>query len=163
MVYWHTHEINEWESVKTFVKVHVGSSAHSWGATQPLFTEQEKMSKRIVWDGWRRVRWRWGQQFGVVHSLSVLGINMDWWFPVLCAPSGAGRLKVSCSFSYRSGIRNQQSNTQLSQEERGKDWLHFYGNWTLQPFVLTMKPCLPGSVPEGPGDGGRYPEKKDLG
>lgn len=77
--------------------------------------------------------WRWGQKFGVVHGLSVLGINMGLVIPSIVHPSRATRLKVSCSFSYRSGVKKSEE----------KEWLHFYGNWTLQPFVLTKKLCLP--------------------
>ncbi len=36
------------------------------------WTRENVKENSLGW--WRRVRWRWGQQFGVVHSLSVLGI-----------------------------------------------------------------------------------------
>lgn len=122
-----------------FFKVHRDRGFRSWGNTQPIFIEQEKMSNRIIWD--------YCKDEGGGSSLEFCTVCPFWeliWvvcmvIPSIVLPYGAGRLKVSCSFSYRSRIKNKQSNTQLSQEEGGKEWFHFYGNTTLQPFVLTMK------------------------
>lgn len=70
--------------------------------------------------------------------------------PSIVVPSGAGRLKVSCSFSYCSGIKNKQSNTQLSQGEGGEksDYTFMgtrlfnllFSQWNLPPKVCTWGP-----------------------
>lgn len=120
------------------------------------------MSNRIIWD--------YCKDEGGGSSLEFCTVCPFWeliWvvcmvIPSIVLPYGAGRLKVSCSFSYRSRIKNKQSNTQLSQEEGGKRVISLLWEHNSSTFCSHNETCLPRSVPGGPREAEGCTWKKKL-